>query len=89
MAQLFIGHSTGPLQVAYMAGIPTVSLWGASSPLIWGTELDSEKDICIRADLECIGCEKIVCPKGTLKCMEQISVDMVIKEVEKLFKMMV
>jgi len=80
-ASLFIGHSTGPLQIAYMVGTPTVSLWGASSPVIWGPWCEKEKHVCIKADLGCIHCEQDVCPKGTLECMQLISVDMVINEV--------
>ncbi|MCD6317776.1 glycosyltransferase family 9 protein [Candidatus Aerophobetes bacterium] len=85
-AVLFIGHSTGPLQIAYIVGTPTVSLWGASSPIIWGPVWGKEKHICLQANLDCLGCEEAECPKGTLECMNLITVDMVIREVSKLLK---
>ncbi|MFA5270776.1 MAG: glycosyltransferase family 9 protein [Candidatus Omnitrophota bacterium] len=86
LAKLFIGHSSGPLHVAYMLGIPTVSLWGASSLAIWGPVFDKEKHICIKADLDCLHCEQIVCPKGTLECMKLIKADRVIGEISKLLE---
>lgn len=86
LAKLFIGHSSGPLHIAYMLGTLTISLWGASSLAIWGPAFNKEKHICIKADLDCLGCEQTVCPKGTLECMNLITVDMVTKEISKLLK---
>jgi len=86
LAKLFIGHSSGPLHVAYMLGIPTVSLWGASSLAIWGPAFNKEKHICIKAELDCLHCEEIVCPKGTLECMKLIKADRVIGEISKLLE---
>ncbi len=84
LATLFIGHSSGPLHIAYMVGTPTVSLWGVSSLSVWGPVWEKEKHICIQADLDCLGCEQFTCPKGSLECMELISVDMVISAISKL-----
>jgi len=86
LAILFIGHSTGPLQIAYMVGTPTISLWGASSPIIWGPVWEKGKHICLQANLDCLGCEQAECPKGTLECMELISVNMVVKEIPKILQ---
>lgn len=79
----FIGHSSGPLHIAYLAGTPTVSLWGASSPLIWGPMWDPEMHSIIKADIDCIHCEKAECSKGSLECMSLITVEEVFKEVER------
>lgn len=87
LAKLFIGHSSGPLHIAYMLGVPTISLWGASSLAIWGPVFDKEKHICIKSEIDCIHCEEVVCPKGTLKCMELITTDMVLSAISKLFGM--
>lgn len=84
MANLFIGHPSGPLQIAYMVGTPSVSLWGASSFVDWGPAWDKERHVCIHADLDCIGCEQKTCPKGTFECMGLITTDMVEKEVSKM-----
>jgi lipopolysaccharide heptosyltransferase II len=80
-ATLFIGHSTGPLHIAYMVGTPTVSLWGASSLKVWGPPCDHNKHICIKADLDCLHCEQKICPKGTLECMESITSEMVVSAI--------
>jgi len=84
LAALFIGHSSGPLHIAYMVGTPTVSLWGASSLGAWGPVWEKEKHICVKADLDCLHCEQNTCPKGTLECMELISVETVLSEISKL-----
>jgi len=86
LAKLFIGHSSGPLHIAYMLGVPSVSLWGASSLAIWGPVVDKEKHVCIKADLDCLHCEEVICPKGTLECMELIKADRVMGEIPKLFE---
>lgn len=86
LSDLFVGHSSGPLHVAYMLGIPTVSLWGASSLPIWGPTWEKEKHVCIKSDIECLGCEQEICPKGTLECMERISADEVIKAILQLLE---
>lgn len=83
-ATLFIGHPSGPLQIAYLAGTPSVSFWGASSLSNWGPVWDKEKHICIQANLDCIGCEQTKCSRGTFECINLITVDMVIKEIPKL-----
>lgn len=84
LAALYIGHSSGPLHIAYMVGTPTVSLWGASALATWGPAREKDKHICIQADLDCLGCEQFTCPKGTLECMELISAETVISEISKL-----
>jgi len=86
LSKLFIGHSSGPLHIAFMVGTPSVSLWGASSLTIWGPVFDKEKHICIKADLDCLHCEQVVCPKGTLECMDLIKTDIVKTEISKLLE---
>lgn len=84
LAALFIGHSSGPLHIAYMMGTPTVSLWGASSLAIWGPVWEKEKHRCVKVDeLNCLYCEQDVCPKGTLECMKLITAQQVYREVKE------
>jgi len=86
LASLYIGHSSGPLHIAYTVGTPTISLWGASALAVWGPARQKDKHICIKSDLDCLGCEQFTCPKETLECMELISANMVISEISKLIK---
>lgn len=83
IAKLFIGHSTGPLHIAYAAGTPTVSLWGAASPVIWGPAWDREIHSVITADIDCLYCEAIECPKQSLECMLNITVKQVFGEASR------
>ena len=80
---VLICHSTGPFHLAVLLGVPTVSLWGASSQIVWGPLWDKEKHQLIHAGLDCLECEKVECPKNTLECMKLITVDMVLKETSK------
>lgn len=82
LSELFVGHSSGPLHIAFMLGVPTVSLWGASSLAIWGPIWEKEKHMCIRSNMDCQGCEMETCPRGNLECMDNINVNEVITAIE-------
>lgn len=84
LAGLYIGHSSGPLHIAYMVGTPTVSLWGASALKVWGPAREKDIHICIQPDLDCLACEKMVCPKESVECMELITPETVISKIAEL-----
>ncbi|MFH1228337.1 MAG: glycosyltransferase family 9 protein [Planctomycetota bacterium] len=75
---ILIGHSSGPLHLAYFIGTPTVSLWGVSLPENWGPYWDKERHACLISKLDCLGCDRGKCPRGTLECMSSISVEKVL-----------
>jgi ADP-heptose:LPS heptosyltransferase len=82
-SDLCIGNDTFGLHVAVAVGTPSVVLmWGGDGDqwIPWG---DPGKHRMVRADVDCGGCEGL-CEKGGYACMEQISVEMVMEEVEKL-----
>ena len=81
---IFIGHSSGPTHLAYLMGTSSVSLWGVSLPGNWGPYWEKEKHICLISELDCLGCDQKICPKGTLECMTAISVDKVLENVMRL-----
>jgi heptosyltransferase I len=54
---LFVGQSSGPLHVAFLLGLPSVSLWGYSDPGIWGPAWEQDRHVLIRSPLPCAGCE--------------------------------
>jgi ADP-heptose:LPS heptosyltransferase len=56
--ELFIGHSSGPLHVAFLAGVRSVSLWGETDPALWGPAWEVERHVLIRTALPCAPCEK-------------------------------
>jgi len=55
---LFVGHSSGPLQIAFLLGLRTVSLWGDTNPKIWGPAWEAERHVILRSPLPCAGCER-------------------------------
>ncbi len=55
---LFLGHSSGPLHLAFLAGTPTVSLWGETDPALWGPAWEQERHTLIRSPRPCAPCER-------------------------------
>lgn len=85
-AKVYLGHSSGPLHLAYLAGVRTISLWGAALPQRWGPPLTSERhSLLMDTSLECIHCEQESCSRSgdELRCMRNILVEDVIREFEK------
>lgn len=81
---LFIGHSSGPLHVAVLAGVRSVSLWGDTDPAIWGPAWERERHVILRTPMPCAPCEhwtdRHVVVRGAARpeceeCMGAITVD--------------
>ncbi len=73
------GPDSGPMHIAAAAGIPVVSLWGATSPLRsapWGNE-----SWVISGSAPCSPCFRKHCPVGRI-CMQSISVEHVLQCLE-------
>ena len=78
---LFVGHSTGTLQVAFLLGLPTVSLWGVSDPAVWGPPWDVERHVIVRSPVPSAPEDDVLRRHEILPCMEAISVDTVMRAV--------
>lgn len=73
--RLLVCNNSGPLHMAAALGVPTVSFMGPTVKALWSPL--GEKHAVLRADeLSCIGCNRGVCPAGTLECMRRITPDM-------------
>ncbi len=73
------GPDCGPMHIAAAAGIPVVSLWGATSPLRsspWGSE-----SWVITGSAACSPCYRKHCPIGRI-CMQAISGEDVLARLE-------
>lgn len=85
-ASIFVGNDSGPAHLAAAVGAPLVVISGADDPL--ETSPISKKKRLVRLEeLECIGCVKNKCPlkgKDFMRCMEDITVDMVEGEIIRL-----
>jgi ADP-heptose:LPS heptosyltransferase len=70
------GPDSGPMHIAAAAGIPVISLWGATSPLRsapWGSE-----PLVVVGSAPCSPCYRKECPIGRV-CMEAITVQGVLQ----------
>jgi ADP-heptose:LPS heptosyltransferase len=78
-AALVISTDTGPMHLAAAMGTPVVALFGPTAP--WRTGPYGAGHQVITAGLECSPCFKRRCE--TTDCMYQISMDQVLKGVQK------
>lgn len=87
-SSLVICGDTGPMHIAEAFNIPVVMMAG-SSVKEFGFYPQNEKAVVLENNsLTCRPCShygKPTCPKGHFKCMYEISPEMVIKEVNRLF----
>jgi len=82
MCNLFITNDSGLMHVAAALDIPLIAIFGSTNPVTTGPKgLNSR---IVRIPVECSPCLKPKCPKGHLKCMDQIDVDMVFEVVMEL-----
>ena len=80
--QLFVGSDTGPMHIAVGLGVPTVALYGAADPKRNGPY--GEQTRVVNANVECSPCWKVRgCPYD-LKCMKEISPEMVLAAAREL-----
>ena len=81
--RLLITNDTGPMHVAAGVGIPTVALFGSTSPA-WTRSFGKGHEV-IYKHLECSPCFQRTCPIG-YKCLHAISVEEVYRAVVKKLK---
>ena len=85
-ARIFIGNDSGPAHLAAAVGVPLVVLSGADDPRET-SPISSQKKLIYPDHIECISCVKNKCPlKGEhlMRCMKEISVEMVLAAVKEL-----
>lgn len=79
---LFLTNDSGPMHIAAALGIPLVALFGSTDDTRTGPYSGGT---IIHKHVECSPCYKRVCPID-FRCMKQISVDEVYRELEKMLK---
>jgi heptosyltransferase-2 len=82
MCNLFITNDSGLMHVAAALDIPLIAIFGSTNPVTTGPR--SKRSKIVRVPIDCSPCLKPECPKGHLKCMDQIDVDMVFEVVKDL-----
>jgi ADP-heptose:LPS heptosyltransferase len=69
---LFVGNESGPLQLADIAGIPTVAIFGPGVPNVFYPR--SSKSIVLHEILPCNPCNQKDCKQPHDRCIDRISI---------------
>jgi len=77
--RLLVTNDTGTMHLAAALGVPTVSIFGSTEPVLTGP-LGSQNRI-VRHHVPCSPCFKRECPFGHYQCMTGVTVDKVEAEV--------
>jgi heptosyltransferase-2 len=79
-AEIVVGNDSGSVHISAALGVPTVSLFGSTSPFWTGPRGKSSK--IIKSKIECSPCFKKECPKyNYAKCFDDITIKSVYKAV--------
>jgi lipopolysaccharide heptosyltransferase II len=80
--RLMVSTDSGPRHVAAALGKPVITLYGPTPP-VW-SENPTQRAINLSLDLDCIACQKRVCPLGHHRCMRELTVDIVFAAVTRM-----
>ena len=78
---VYIGNDTAPMHLAAFVGTPVIALFGPTDP-IENAPFGKAPSIVVRKDVSCNPCRNRTC--NNLVCMDAITVDEVVKAVERL-----
>lgn len=79
---LLLTNDTGPAHIAYALGTPSVTIFGAAEPEVWGP-LDTTRHKAIAVPLACRPCGLELCEIG-YRCLTQVTVERVVEVAESL-----
>ncbi len=83
-AVLTVGNDSGGVHVSAALGIPTVTVFGSSSP-VWTAPMGNFTET-VKSDRVCSPCFKRNCPYGIPECLNDISTEAVLAACERLMK---
>ena len=77
-SRLMIGNDTGPRHIAAAFSVPVVTIFGSTDPAWTETFFDGQR--IVRAKVSCGPCQKKICKKESLRCMDLITPQMVLAQ---------
>ena len=77
--RLLVTNDTGTMHLAAAIGVPTVSIFGSTEPILTGPL--GSKHVIVRNHVACSPCFKRECPFGHYDCMTGVSADRVEAEI--------
>ena len=80
ISDLIITNDSGPMHIAACAGSNIIAIFGPTDPQRCGPR--SQNPVILYGDVHCLKCYKKTCE--TMRCMENLSVDKVLSEAEKI-----
>lgn len=81
---LLICNDAGPRHIAKAFDVPLVTVFGPTHPDWTATNYPDER--IVRVDVDCGPCQQRICPLGHHRCMEAVSVDMVVAAARQLLE---
>lgn len=81
-ANLYIGNESGPLQLADIADIPLVAIYGPGVPQVFYPR--SSNAIILHKVLDCNPCDQLHCVRPNDRCMDHIGLIQVQKAIDSL-----
>lgn len=79
---LLLTVDSGPLHIAGLANLKTISLWGPTSPEMYAPLFG--ENYFITSDFHCVGCNKRKCKLGDNLCMKEINPEKVLNKVNEI-----
>ena len=79
---LLITNDSGPMHIAAALGVPTLAIFGPTSPYLQGP-YGNVSEIVRNENLDCLECNLTKCPIGNL-CMKELKVETILEKLETL-----